>query len=264
MRCDVSNVPPTGSDMNDTLSIPPPPADLLRGGALFLDFDGTLVDLAPTPDGVAVDDQLRALLAKLAGRLEGRIAIVSGRSIDDIQRMFGVTDFAISGSHGAEVRWPDGRGSAPQPPEWLAEARERMEALARGREGVIVETKPFGAALHYRLSPDAEEACRTLCLALAAKPDVQLQRGKMMFEVRVAGCDKGSAVRGMMNDPALAGARPVFIGDDVTDEDAFEAVAALGGAGILVGPERPTAAHYRLDSVAATRAWLGHVAGASA
>lgn len=225
-----------------------------------MDFDGTLVDIAPRPDAVTVDARLRHLVARLTAALAGRLAIVSGRPAAEIRDFLGGDGLTVSGSHGLELHWANGRRCAPAPPDWLADALDRAEALRLAHPGVVVEAKPFGVALHYRQAPQAEGACRALAAALAGK-DRRLQPGKMVFEVRAAGGDKGDALRVFMADPAMAGTRPVFIGDDATDEPAFAAAAGLGGIGILVGPARATAARYRLPDVAATLAWLETAAG---
>lgn len=238
------------------ITLPPPPLDLLHGAALFLDFDGTLVDLVATPDAAQVDDALAVLMARLVAALDGRVAIVSGRSVDGVRALFGDADFAISGSHGLEIAWPDGRHDRVERPMALDRIVTRMKAFATAQTGVLVEEKPLGAALHYRNLPAAEAASTDLARRLAADAGLQLQTGKMMVEVRVPGADKGTAIAAMMAAPTLAGHRPVFLGDDDTDEPAMVAAAAHGGAGILVGAARTTAAAYRLESVAATRAWL--------
>ena len=131
-----------------------------------------------------------------------------------------------------------------------------MHDFATATRGVLVEEKPLGAALHYRAVPTAEAAATQLATRLATDAGLHLQTGKMMVEVRVAGADKGSALRQMMQAPALAGYKPVFLGDDDTDEPAMAAAATLGGAGILIGAPRATAAAWRLDSVADTLSWL--------
>ena len=233
-----------------------PPLDLLRGAALFLDFDGTLVDLVATPDAALVDDDLAALMTGLVAALDGRVAVVSGRSVAGVRALFGDAAFAISGSHGLEIAWPDGRHDRVERPMALDRIVTRMKAFATAQSGVLVEEKPLGAALHYRNLPAAERASTDLARSLAAEAGLHLQTGKMMVEVRVPGADKGTAIGAMMAAPTLAGHHPVFLGDDDTDEPAMIAAAALGGAGILVGAARATAATYRLESVAATRAWL--------
>ncbi|MEH3106555.1 MAG: trehalose-phosphatase [Sphingomonas fennica] len=251
--------------MTDAPPLTAPPAGLLDGASLFLDFDGTLVELADRPDAVAVDARLRMLIAGLDRLLDGRIAIVSGRSVAQIRAFFEEdVGFSISGSHGLEIAWADGRTDVPAPPEWLAESVADMEALAARYPGVIVEPKTFGAALHYRQAPQAGEACHALAETIAGRYGIALQPGKMMIETRLSGADKGAALTRFMEDPRMAATRPIFIGDDVTDESAFAAAAAHGGAGILVGPARATAASYRLDDVAAVLSWLGAEAAVAA
>jgi trehalose 6-phosphate phosphatase len=236
--------------------LPPPPADLLRDAALFLDFDGTLVELAEHPEAVAVDARLTALVERLSDALDGRVAIISGRPVDGVRALFGDPHFAISGSHGLEVRWPDGRHERAERPAALDRIVVEMKAFATATSGVLVEEKPLGAALHYRAVPAAEAEAHDLASRLAADAGLHLQTGKMMVEVRVPGADKGTALNALMQSPAMAGKRPVFLGDDDTDEPAMVAARALGGAGVLIGAPRETAAAYRLDSVAQTLQWL--------
>lgn len=240
------------------MTLPPPPPALLDGASLFMDFDGTLVDLADRPDMVAVDETLRTLVALLHERHAGRIAIVSGRSIAQLDALLGplTQRIALSGSHGCEHRW-DGISAHPVPPPELETAAKRMNAFAKGRPGTLVEEKSFGVALHYRMAPQAEAAAQALGAELAAELGLSLQQGKMVVELRPPGGSKGGAVRRLMSRPPMAGTRPIFLGDDVTDEDGFEAVLELGGTGILIGPPRPTAARYRLPDPASARAWLG-------
>lgn len=235
-----------------------PPKGLLTGASLFLDFDGTLVELAERPDGVAVAPGLAPLLGRWADRLEGRLALVSGRGLADLDGLIGDLPFPVAGSHGAEIRLGD-RLLAPPRSAALDEALAALSAFAADHPGVLVEDKPLGVALHYRMAPEAAQACHALAGDLAMRLDLHLQTGKMMVELRPAGADKGTAVRRLMQE--MPGTRPVFIGDDDTDEPAFRVAAELGGAGILVGPPRDTAAHYRLSGVAAVHAWLaGEVA----
>ena len=238
------------------LSLPFPPADLLHDAALFLDFDGTLVELAETPDSIRVAPGLGDLLERLWRRLDGRLAIVSGRSLANLERHLPLSGIAFSGSHGLELRLPDGTRLPLSVPIGLEEVHERVREFARTREGMIVEEKPAGIALHYRLAPAESEAADSFMSALAAERGWTLQRGHMVIELRPTGATKGDALRAFMTEPEFAGARPVFVGDDLTDEHAFEAAAALGGAGVLVGPPRETAAAYRLDSVRTVADWL--------
>jgi trehalose 6-phosphate phosphatase len=238
------------------VTLPPPPVALLRDAALFLDFDGTLVELAHHPEAVAVDARLAALIDRLSDALDGRVAIISGRSVAAIRALFGNPHFAISGSHGLEVAWPDGRHTCAERPAALDRILARMQAFATMTPGILVEEKPLGAALHYRTVPAAEAAAHALATQLAADAGLHLQTGKMMIEVRVPGADKGTALAALMQAPGMAGHTPVFLGDDDTDEPAMVAARDLGGAGILIGSPRDTAAAWRLDGVADTLSWL--------
>lgn len=229
--------------------------------SLFLDLDGTLLDLIDDPDKVIADEGLRDLLQRLARRLHGRLAIVSGRSIAQIDTIIGpfAADIAVSGSHGSEHRW---RGVAAHPvrPAGLDEAHARFRDFADAHAGVLVEDKSFGVALHYRMAPAMEAEALALASALADALDLHLQPGKMMTELRLPGGDKGKAVRTLMSRPPMAGTRPIFMGDDETDEPAFVAANELGGAGILVGRREGSAARYTVANPAAVRGWLERLA----
>ncbi len=224
--------------------------------SLFFDFDGTLVDLAATPDGVVVEAELLAQLDALAERLPGRIAIISGRSIAQLDAMLGenAARVAVAGSHGAERRTPEDGHVIPAPPAALTEASAALAGFAADHD-LVFEPKSLGAALHYRRIPALEDKAVRFAETVAAAHGLTLQRGKMMVEVRGPG-DKGAALTTLMAAPAMVGTQPLFFGDDVTDEDGFAAAAALGGAGVLIGEPRPTAATYRLDDVAALRDWI--------
>lgn len=240
--------------------IPEPPAGLLSGAALFLDFDGTLVELAETPASIRVPTGLAQLLARLHDRLEGRLAIVSGRAINDLDSHLPAVRIAFSGSHGVEMRLADGRRLPIVAPHDLATVRVNVRAFAAKRAGLLVEDKPAGIALHFRQAPDAATAVEDFMQEMATRHELAIQRGSMVVELRPHGADKGDAVRAFMRDAPFRGAKPIFAGDDLTDEHAFAAAADLGGAGVLVGPARATAAHFRLPSVAAVTAWLERAA----
>jgi trehalose 6-phosphate phosphatase len=240
----------------------PPPPPRLEGAALFLDFDGTLVELADSPEAIRVPGDLQFLLGRLSEALEKRVAVISGRSIADLDRHLAGAGLAVSGSHGLELRFP-GRPQAPiAPPPGLETARQAMRRFAEADPGLLVEEKPASVALHYRLAPARADEVREFLCDLAQRTELTVQPGKMVMELRPAGADKGDALRKMMTEPPFAGARPWFVGDDLTDEDAFAAAAELGGAGVLVGPARKTAAKWRLGGVAAVAGWLNGVAGA--
>ncbi|WP_347304174.1 trehalose-phosphatase [Croceibacterium sp. TMG7-5b_MA50] len=243
----------------DNLPPSPPPLAALRADrpiALFLDFDGTLIDLAPTPDSITVGDGLADRLADLADQLDGRLALVSGRAIPDLQRHLGPLRVARAGSHGIARELADGSllGDAPValPPE--AEAALQDFAAAHG---FMLEAKPHGAALHYRSDPALEPAGLAFAGELAAVHLLEVKRGKSVIELVRPGVSKEGAVRAFMQVAPFSGAMPVFVGDDITDEDGFRAAEALGGFGVLVGDRTPTRARHRLPDVIAVHDWLG-------
>lgn len=233
-----------------------PKLALLEHASLFLDFDGTLVEIAAHPGAVRVDERLRSLLGRLSTSLAGRLGIISGRPISQLQQLLGPNSLMLAGSHGAEIRWPDGSLSGSRHFGDLGPMIDEISRLQEIHPGIFIERKPFGVAIHYRGAPDAEAACRRLATALAQSSGLVLQSGKMVFELRVAGADKGDALRTLAGYAGMQGMPPIFIGDDDTDEAAFIVAAELGGAGVLVGSLRPTAARYRLEDVTATLAWL--------
>lgn len=239
---------------NTAALLAPPPAHLADGASLFLDFDGTLVEIAPRPDAVAVDDRLRTLIANVSKRFDGRVAIVSGRGAAEIDALFGGLECPIVGSHGAELRGV-AQAEMPQRPAALDNIAARFHALAEAIPGLVVEIKPLGVGLHYRGVPAAEAEAGALAEELAATTGLTLQRGKMVFELRAPG-DKGRAIAALMGAMPFAGSRPVFLGDDLTDEPGFATVARLGGAGVLVGQMRDTQAVYRLPDVTSALRWL--------
>ena len=185
------------------------------------------------------------------------MAIVSGRSVAQIDAILGpvAQGIALSGSHGIEHRWP-GLTAHPIRPTTLDAAAEQFLDFAADREGVLVEDKSFGVALHYRLHPQAEEDAQHLAQNLAQKLGLHYQPGKMMAELRVSGGNKGSAVHMMMSRAEFAQTRPLFVGDDDTDEAGFIAAREYDGAGVLVGKQRPSTALYRLPEPAAVHNWL--------
>lgn len=237
---------------------PPPLRHLIEQGplALFLDFDGTLVDLAPSPDAIDVSADLAEGLQDLAARLGGRLALVSGRSIDNLEVHCGPLAIDRAGSHGGERRRADGQ-SFGDPPKPLP--RGVQEAVGRFAQdhGAAYEPKPHGAALHSRAAPDTEERCALFMSDLAVAHGLVLKRGKRVAELVQPGADKGAAVRAFMAETPFAGALPVFVGDDITDEDGFAAARDLGGFGIAVGERPSETARYALAAPAAVKEWLG-------
>lgn len=242
---------------SQTVSLEFPPPGILDGSSLFLDFDGTVVELAERPDGVVVNSSLTSLLERLNDRLEGRMAIVSGRSLDQLDQLLGpiAQSIACTGSHGCEHRWP-GLDSRPVRPASLDLAASNLHRFAKANPGSVVEEKSFGVALHYRGRPDVERDALELASKVANDLGLYLQLGKMMAELRLPGGGKGSAIRQMMTRQPMLGTHPLFFGDDQTDEPGFVVAAELGGAGILVGEPRQTAARFGLRDPSAVRGWL--------
>lgn len=250
--------------MTDFLTISEPSPLLLAGASLFLDLDGTIVELAETPDAVRISQATRDVLALAISKLDGRVAIVSGRAAEDVAALVPDLPLQIGGSHGAELRWPDGRHRTPARNPALDHALGEMRAFAARRPGLLVEDKPFGVALHYRLVPQLDTEVRALALHLSRETGLPLQPGKMVQELKTSPRDKGNAIAAFMAEAPMKHGVPIFIGDDDNDEAGFAIAAQLGGAGILVGAERPTGALWRLPSVSATLAWLAAGLGGGA
>jgi trehalose 6-phosphate phosphatase len=231
--------------------IPPP---LTMAQALFLDFDGTLVELAETPDSIAVPDELPELLRRLHRRLDGALAIVSGRALESIDHYLAPLRLPGAGLHGAQRR-PSADAavdSLPARPELAAHLRARFPA----DDGFLVEDKGAAVAVHFRRVPEQAETVRAQLSAwLAQRRDLELIGGKCVYELRPSGVDKGRAVSEFCRELPYARRRPVFVGDDLTDEAAICVVQAAGGYGVKVG-EGPSAAQYRLPDPAAVLAWL--------
>ncbi len=224
--------------------------------ALLLDLDGTLLDFAATPDSVTVPPGLADTLARLRGELDGALAVITGRPVQQIEALLPGVVPVISGEHGGALRRSPGaaleRPNLPGlPPAVLVAA----EALALAHPGVLVERKARGVVLHYRAVPEAEQVLHAAVtgLLLPHADSFQLLASNMAWEVRPLGADKGRAVEAVMALPGFAGRLPVFIGDDVTDEDGMAAARRLGGAGLFV----PAA----FGSPGVVRAWLEQCRG---
>ncbi|MBD2842119.1 trehalose-phosphatase [Erythrobacter rubeus] len=245
--------------MHSRIALGPPPtlASLIaeQPAALFLDFDGTLVELAPGPDAIEPRAGLARELSKLADRLEGRCALVSGRGVSDIEQHLGSLDIAVAGSHGSDMRRRDGTVLGQGALSLPAEIDHEMRAFATSNM-IDYEDKPHGAALHYRSNPEAGEAARSFAEQLADRHGWAAQHGKSVVEIVAKSANKGAAVAAFMAEEPFAGARPIFIGDDLTDEAGFSACAKFGGAGILVGTRPGTGAQYSLPDVQSVHEWL--------
>ncbi len=233
----------------------PPPAE--ARWAFFLDVDGTLIDIADNPGAARVDDALLGLVARLHHACGGALALVSGRSLADLDQHLGSVRIPLAGQHGLERRDAAGRlHTHAAPPAARRELRQRMDALVAKYPGLLLEDKGLSLALHYRQAPQlASWLHRLLHGWLNGTEDLQLQKGKRVLEIKPAGFDKGSAIAEFMAESPFHGRRPVFIGDDATDEHGFLRVNLIDGHTVKVGAGR-TAARYRLADVSAVRAWL--------
>lgn len=245
--------------MASPTSLPSPPslADLLGRGpvSLFVDFDGTLVGIAPTPDAIHVPADLGSRLSSLKDRVMGRLALVSGRALDDLESHLGRIPVARAGSHGASRFLADGTrlGEAPKglPEEAVSELRNYAEQY-----GLLYETKSHGGALHFRAKPDLAGAVLDHATAVARRYGLELTSGKSVAELVRPGANKGAALEAFMAIEPFAGSLPVFIGDDVTDEHGMAAAIEFSGFGIAVGERPSKAARYHLEDVAAVHNWL--------
>lgn len=231
-----------------------------KGLAMFLDLDGTLVDIAGHPEKVVVSDTLRKTLGRLQVACDGAIALVSGRSIAGIDRHLTPLVLPVAGQHGLERRTAAGNRIELAGRELLPAVRQALDTLLRNQAGVLVEDKGLGLAVHYRQRPAlASWLHRCLRQLVTERPGLTLLRGKRVVEIKPAGADKGRAIAEFLAEAPYHGRRPVFVGDDVTDEAGFATVNAAGGITVKVGAGR-TAASNRLPDVEAVLAWLDGIA----
>lgn len=226
-----------------------------EGYALFLDFDGTLVDIVERPDAVAVDPALPKVLTDLQHRLGGALAIVSGRPIAFLDGHFVPHAFDIAGLHGLEQRIAGQlSGCDPEEHPALREMVGRLNAVVADKEGVLIEDKGCSVAIHWRLAPHEKDfalaAAHAAIEALGA--DYRVQHGKAVAEILPAAAGKGKVIERFLHEPPYKGRRPIFIGDDLTDENGFEAVNAHGGLSVRIGGGE-TVARMRLATPADLR-----------
>lgn len=223
--------------------------------ALLLDMDGTLIDIAPTPDAVVRPPGLVEVLRTVRRQLNDAVAVISGRPIAEVDAMLGDAPYAVAGEHGGVIRRSPGGAIDHRPlPGLPAAAIARGEAAVAAHPGTLLERKSHALVLHYRLAPDAADALRAAADAIAAMaPGLMVMTTSMAWEVKPAGVDKGHAVDALMAAPPFHGRVPVYIGDDVTDEDGMRAARALGGFGLRV--------QDNFGDAAGVRAWLGEMAG---
>lgn len=239
--------------MHALAPLPPPPA-VADDWGLFLDVDGTLLDFAAHPEQVHVPAGLTDALAVLQQRLDDALALVSGRPLRQLDALFAPLHLAAAGLHGLEHRDEDAKH---EPSSLLRILRTKADILAMQFPGSVVEDKGPSLALHWRGNPAAAEPLQTLAeSAMPWLPDYRLQPGDHVLELRPKGADKGLAIQAMMDTPRFRGRRPVFVGDDHTDEHGFAAVRARDGIAVLVGSRNPTVATFRLHDTHAVREWL--------
>jgi len=229
--------------------------------ALFLDVDGTLLDIADHPDDVRTTPRLKLLVRRAGLELGGAVALVSGRAIADLDRLFMPLQLPTAGLHGIERRSADGTMHyRPALEDRLHDIKRELMEFADNRTGLLLEDKGAALALHYRNAPGAAGEATEIMdrVARDAGDQFHVQHGKMVLELKPAGQDKGTAILQFMDESPFRGRIPVFAGDDVTDEDGFAAVNRLDGESIRVGDGKSTAARYQIESVNQLLGWLEH------
>jgi len=227
--------------------------------ALFLDVDGTLLEIAATPDAVVVPAVLKSLLNELSIRLDGALALVSGRSLQVLDGLFSPFQFIAAGIHGCERREPSGCIRLPTVDmEVIAAARADLSQWVSQNPGLLFEDKAYALAVHYRRVPFMEAPVRKHLTELVQRMGRQfeLQPGKFVFEIRPAGFSKRSAIEGYMRQAPFRDRVPIFLGDDLTDESGFAIVNEMRGVSIRIGDDRPTLATHHLASVDDAIQWL--------
>src|ERR1700722_19969197 len=256
------NLSPQDKALPNLVSAASELAQRLDGCALLLDIDGTLLDLAPTPREVWVPPGLAKTLDGLLGRTSGALALVSGRSLNDIDLIFAPDRFPGVGGHGAEMRLStDSEAVATHAPPMDKELKGRLAAIARLSPGILLEDKGYSLVLHYRLAPHAEKAIyEAVSLIRADLPNapIEVLPGKCVCEIKQSGFDKASGVRELMTHEPFRGRYPIFIGDDVTDESVFAIMPGFGGLAFSVGRRaQGVAGHF--DEPSDVRAWLARL-----
>ncbi len=234
-----------------------PPSLETAKHALFLDLDGTLVDIAARPEDVVAGEALRHLLRTLSVRMDGAVALLTGRTIESAEAVLGGAINTIAGLHGFECRIG---GQIVRAGEDVAAVRlaleEAQQLVSSGALQARIEDKGAALALHCRETPDQCSAVRRFAETLAEKHGLAVLEGKMVVELTLGVRTKGDALVALLREPSFSGRTPISVGDDLTDEDAFEAASAHGGYGVFVGAPRPTRARYALQDAAAVSEWL--------
>jgi trehalose 6-phosphate phosphatase len=246
----------------DAVPVPATLVPHLNRTAILLDIDGTLLDLAPTPREVWVPPGLSKTLNRLLARTSGALAMVSGRSLNDIDLIFAPDQFPAVGGHGAEMRVAaDSESVATHAPPMDKELKRRLAVIAKLSPGILLEDKGYSLALHYRLAPHAEKAIyAAVSLIRADLPNapIEVLPGKCVCEIKHSGFNKATGVRELMTHEPFKGRRPLFVGDDVTDETVFAIMSELGGMAFSVGRRAKGVAGY-FDDPGDVRAWLAHL-----
>lgn len=227
--------------------------------ALFLDVDGTLLEIAATPDRVRVPAGLRNTLRLAYQRAAGAVVLMSGRSLQELDQLFAPDVYPAAGKHGLEVRLPSGEVQRPElDPKALDPARRWLNLLVEENRGLLLEDKGNALAMHFRLAPrlEAEIASVMAELAVSLGDDYILRAGKCVLELMPRDFSQRSAVETFMKTREFAGRTPVYVGDDPTDEAGFQVVNEMGGHSIRVGNLEETAARYRFSTVSTVVAWL--------
>jgi len=224
------------------LALPP-----LSRAAVFLDVDGTLLDLKPDPREVVSHAALREMLQQLRSACDGALALISGRAISDLDRIFSPLKLHAAGAHGGQLRLPEREWALN--PHLMDHARAPLRSYEAQHPGLLLEDKGVSLAVHYRHRPELEAEIERLMAKLCPRGEITLQRGKHVVELRPAICDKGTAIAAFMQEPVFQNREPVFFGDDLTDEAGFAKVNELGGVSVRVGASLPSVAKLCIADV---------------
>jgi trehalose 6-phosphate phosphatase len=228
--------------------------------AYFLDVDGTLLDIMPRPEDVVADESLRRLLVRLADAAGGAVGLISGRMIADIDRIFAPLIFSAAGVHGAELRFPDGSRNSSSPDSALHNIRQLLADFVAAHNGLRFEDKGAALTIHFRQAPELGPQVLEFVHLLARNSGLAVQEGKMVAELKEAHHNKGKGIKALLAIPPFCGRKPVFIGDDLTDESGFCFVNGRGGISVRAGDDcSASEARYRLQGPAEVRAELSRL-----